>query len=81
MAASNTARAHSSSFDESESDSGSSENESTASSTDESVDEDNVGQIRPYNFEPRYGADELIDQNLFRDQQNEESHRLQNLDW
>ena len=47
MVASNTTRAYSSSFDESESDSGSSENVSTASSTDESVDEDNAGQIRP----------------------------------
>ncbi len=39
-----------------------SESNSTSSSvdTDESVDEDNVGHIRPHNFEPRLGANKMI---------------------
>ncbi len=56
--------------------------DSTSSSSDDSADEDNIAQIRPYNFEPRFGANELNhDENLLEQQDEEGNHRLQNLDW
>ena len=65
---------------ESESESFSSSS-SSASTDDSTVNEENIGEIRPYNFEPRFMPSELENMNTEDTDEDVADHRLQGLDW
>ena len=55
---------------------------SSSVSTDNStVNEENIGEIRPHNFEPRFMPNELENMNIEDTNEDVVHHRLQGLDW
>ena len=65
---------------ESESESFSSSS-SSASTDDSTVDEENIGEICPYNFEPRFMPNELENMNIEDTDEDLVDHRLESIDW
>ena len=45
---------------------------------DSTVDEENIGKIRPYSFEPRFMPNELENMNIEEDI---DDYQLESLDW